>query len=94
MRYKGAGYDTLPPKIIRLAGPVIVTPLTNIISLSISVSKYPYMMKEACITPVFKKDDRIRKKNYRPISVLNTFSKVFERYILEQLTPLFNATMS
>ena len=29
-----------------------------------------------------------------PISILNTFSKVFERYILEQLTPFFNVTMS
>ena len=52
------------------------------------------MLKEACITPVFKKDDRLRKENYRPISILNTFSKAFERYILEQLTPFFNVTMS
>ena len=50
-------------------------------------------MKEAYITPVFKKDDRLRKENYRPISILNTFSKVFERYILEQLTSFFNVTM-
>ena len=84
---KGAGYDTLPQKIIKLAAPIIVTPLTKIINLSISVSK-------ACITPVFKKDDRLRKENYRPISILNTFSKVFERYILEQLIPFFNVTMS
>ena len=91
---KGAGYDTLPPKIIKLAAPIIVTPLTKIINLSISVSKYPDMMKEACITPVFKNDDRLRKENYRPISILNTFSKVFERYILEELTPFFNVTMS
>ena len=32
---KGAGYDTLPPKIIKLATPIIVTPLTKIINLSI-----------------------------------------------------------
>ena len=63
---KGAGYDTLPPKTIKLAAPVIVPPLTKIINLSLSVSKYPDMMKEACITPVFKKDDRLRKENYRP----------------------------
>ena len=90
----GTGYDTLPPKIIKLAAPVIVTPLTKIINLSISVSKYPDMMKEACITSVFKQDDRLRKENYRPISILNNFSEVFERYILEQLTSFFNVTMS
>ena len=43
---------------------------------------------------MFKNDDRLRKENYRPISILNTFSKVFERYILEELTPFFNVTMS
>ena len=90
---KGAGYDTLPPRIIKLAAPIIVTPLTKIINLSISVSKYPDMMKEACTTLMFKKDDRLRKENYRPISILNTFSKVFECYILKQLTPFFNVTM-
>ena len=89
-----AGYDTLPLKIIKLAAPIIVTQLTKIINLSISVSKYPDMLKEACITLVFKKDDRLRKENYRPISILNTFSKAFERYILEQLTPFFNVTIS
>ena len=46
---KGAGYDALPPKIIKLAAPIIVTPLTKIINLSISVSKYPDMMKEGSL---------------------------------------------
>ena len=91
---KATVYYTLSPKIMKLAAPIIVIPLTKIINLSISVSKYPDMMKEACITPVSKKDDRLRKENYRPISILNTFSKVFERYILEQLTPFVNVSMS
>ena len=30
---KGAGYDTLPPKIIKLAAPIIATTLTKIINL-------------------------------------------------------------
>ena len=91
---KEAEYDTLPPKIIKLAAPSIVTLLTKIINLSIPVSKYPDTMKEACIIPVFKKGDHLRKENYKPISILNTFPEVFERYILEQLTPFFNVTMS
>ena len=79
---KGSGYDTLPPKIIKLAAPIITTPLTNIINLSKLHSKYPDMMKVAYVAPVFKKEDRLKKENYGPISILNTFSKVFERYIL------------
>ena len=91
---KGSGYDTLPPKIIKLAAPIITTPLTNIINLSKLQSKYPDMMKVAYVAPAFKKEDRLKKENYRPISILNTFSKVFERYILGQLMPFFDETMS
>ena len=37
---------------------------------------------------------RVNKENYRFISILNSFSKVFERYVLEQLTPFFDKTTS
>ena len=44
--------------------------------------------------PRFKKGERFNKENYRPKSILNAFSKVFEPYILDQLTPFFYKTMS
>ena len=43
---------------------------------------------------MFQKDDRLSKENNRPISKLNTFSKVFERHVLKQLRPIFDVTMS
>ena len=46
------------------------------------------------IVPVFKKSECINKENYRPVTILNTFSKVLECYILEQLTPFFDKTIS
>ena len=39
-------------------------------------------------------EDRLDKTNYRPISVLNVFSKVFERFILDQLTSYFKNILS
>ena len=36
--------------------------------------------KVACVSPAFKKTDGLNKENYRPISVLNAFSKVLERF--------------
>ena len=50
--------------------------------------------KVATVTPVFKKDDKLSRKNYRPISVLNVFSKVFEHYILNQMMPFFDKIQS
>ena len=52
---------------------------------------FPHAEKIACITPAFKNEDRLDCTNYRPISVLNVFSKVFERFILDQLTSYFKA---
>ena len=54
----------------------------------------PDAEKTACITPAFKKEDRLDQTNYRPISVLNVFSKVFERFILDQLTFYFKSILS
>ena len=91
---KGAGYDTLPPKVIKLAADIIAKPLSEIINLSKFNCLFPDMQKVATVTPAFKKEDRSCKGNYRPISILNTFSKVFELFILEKITPFFNGRMS
>ena len=91
---KGSGPDTLPPTIIHLAPPKIPSPLTALLNLSNESSAFPDLLKIASIVPVSKKGERLNKENYKPISILNTFAKVFERYILEQLTLFFDKTMS
>ena len=47
-------------------------------------------MKLADATPVFKKDDRTKKENYRAISKLLNLSKVFERCLYKQLSVFFD----
>ena len=91
---KGAGYDTLPPKVIKLAADIIAKPLSEIINFSKFNCLFPDMQKFATVTPAFKKEDCSFKGNYRPISILNTFSKVFERFLLEKITPFFNGRMA
>ena len=44
------------------------------------------MLKRATITPIFKKDDILDPKNYRPISITTTFSKILEKCIHRQIT--------
>ena len=43
-------------------------------------------MKRAEVVPVFKKQDALLKKNYRPVSVLPTLSKLFEKQLATQLS--------
>ena len=47
-------------------------------------------MKRAQVTPVFKKDNPLIKKNYHPVSILSSHSKIFESLISDQITEHFD----
>ena len=89
------GIDRIPPELVKLACDIIPEPLTSLISSTlIDCHLFPLREKVATVTPIFKKDDKLSKKNYRPISVLNVFSKVFKRHILNQMMPFFDKIQS
>ena len=46
-------------------------------------------MVNANVTPVFKKDSRMKVKNYPPVSILSKLSKIFERCIMHHKMSLF-----
>lgn len=51
---------------------------------------FPDQLKVARISPVYKKENPLEKKNYRPVSILPAISKVFERAISTQLDDMFS----
>jgi hypothetical protein len=61
-------------------------PLQHIFSLSLSTGVVPMQLKIAKVVPVFKAGDRSVMDNYRPISLLNAFSKVLERVVHNRLS--------
>ena len=54
-------------------------PLTCIINQSLKTGRFPSKLKVAHIIPIFKKGDEHDFNNYRPISLLPSISKVFEK---------------
>ena len=68
--------------------------LTNIINKDIDLDCYSENVKIANVRPIFKKDERTKVKNYRPVSLLNIFSKIYGRSIHENLTPFVNSFLS
>ena len=42
-------------------------------------------MKNADVSPVFKKDDHLNKSNYGPVSILQSDSKIFGKLLLSQI---------
>ena len=71
----------IPTKIVKLANKQICKGLPNYINECIKQNKFPNELKIADITPIFKKEDPRDKTNYRPTSILQTVSKIFERIL-------------
>ena len=87
---KATGIDKISNRILKIAAPIIYKSLTDIFNLSIASNVFPSDWKVAKVSPVFKSGDQSDANNYRPISVLPTIARVFERLIFEQLYSYFN----
>ena len=59
---------------------------TDCMNDALSQGIFPDSLKLANVTPVHKKDETTVKENYRPVSVLPLFSKIFEKVIYGQLS--------
>ena len=91
---KSPGYDNIPPKLVKIGASVLCYPLQHLINKSVDSSVFPDALKNAEIIPVFKKGDNLLKENYRPVSILPCFSKIFEGVIVDQLAIHFDTHFS
>ena len=78
-------------KFLKIIRPAYVPFLTQLVNVMFESNQFPSFMKNSRITPVFKKEDALLKKYYRPVSVLPIRSKVFERAIVDQLSDHFES---
>jgi len=69
---------------------VILVPLHHVIRLSFESGYFPNQLKIAKVVPVFKSGDRLSMDNYRPISLLPTLSKIFEKIVANRLMQFLN----
>jgi len=79
------GHDNIPNKVIKYCKSELALVLGDIINHSMTEGIFPDLLKTAKIVPVFKADDVRLVNNYRPISVLTTFSKIFETIVFQRL---------
>jgi hypothetical protein len=79
------GLNTLPAKLLLHVKDVLAVPLTQLINNSFQAGIFPSCLKCATVTPIFKTGDASNASNYRPISVLPLFSKIFERCMCTRL---------
>ena len=91
---KSAGPDTIPPKVIKDSIKVIKPQLTKLFNTSVTENCFPSNLKYGNISPIFKKGDNTKKENYRPISILPSISKIFERLMFQQTTSFISNFLS
>ena len=73
---KSTGEDQIPPKLVSLAANELTSTLTTAINCSIRNSRFPNDAKKAAVCPLDKGEpNRTVERNFRPVSVLNTFSR-------------------
>lgn len=84
------GYDEIPNFLIKKVKESISIPLSHIINLSFSEGIFPTALKRAKVIPIYKKGKKDEMGNYRPISLLSGFSKIFEGIMNDRLVQFFN----
>ena len=87
---KAVGLDKIPNRILKIAADIIGPSLSHIFQKSIKTSVFPDEWKIARVAPVFKSGGKTDLNNYRPISVVPTIAKIFEKIIHDQLYAYFS----
>ena len=86
---KAVGPDTISNKLLKELSTPLSSPLCDLFNFSLRRGQFPNSWKEANITPIHKKDDPSDVSNYRPISLLNTIGKVFEKIVHKHVFNFF-----
>jgi len=88
-----SGYDEISTKIIKISKPFIISPLISICNKMLVRGIYPERLKFSLIKPIYKSGDKSFPSNYRPISLLPVFSKIFEKVIYKRLFDNLNSNV-
>jgi hypothetical protein len=84
-----SGFDGISTKLLKYIKDLLLFPLTLTINQSLKTGIFPEILKTAKVIPLFKKENDAFFVNYRPISLLLSISKLFERVIFDQLYEYF-----
>ena len=86
---KAMGYDDIPPKVIKWAPHIFGPILVKLFNKCLRLGYYPDGMKIARVVPIHKGGDINDVNNYRPISILTQFNRIFERILSSRLLCFF-----
>ena len=90
LKKKSPGCDGIIADIVKKTYPFYLDVLVHLINLSLSQGVFPSELKLAKVIPLYKGGDKELMNNYRPISILPLYSKLFERIMHSRLWSYIN----
>ena len=81
--------NEIQPSILLLISHIVCPILSKIYNRCIYLGHYPKILKKARVIPIFKSGDTNELSNFRPISTLSIFNKLFEKLIHVRLASFF-----
>jgi len=96
MSSKSSPLDFIPTSLLKACSGSFAHVIARLANLTFEFGTFPTCFKTAQITPLLKQRglDEADPSNYRPISNLNTISKILERLALVRLVPHVSASPS
>ena len=88
---KATGIHNIPNKMLLLCADIAASHLADIFNYSLVSKNFLYDFKIGKVSPLYKNGEREDLNNYRPISVLPSMARVFEKIIYKQLLDFFNS---
>ena len=82
---KAETHKNIPLKVLKTSAMVTAVTLQQLYNQALTTGEFPSNLKNANVTPVFKKNNPLNKENYRPVSVLPIISKVFGKLMQNQM---------
>lgn len=83
---QSSGFDDIPVSIVKASVEHIAELISRIINNSFTSGVVPDNLKIAKVCPIFKNGEKDLFTNYRPISILPSFSKIFEKAAFNRLS--------
>ena len=83
---KSSTFKNIPAKLLKISRNSCSETLKALFNKTVLTGNFPNELKLVDVTLVFKKEDPLKSKNYRPLSVLPVISKIFERIMHKQIS--------
>ena len=81
-----SGLYSCPVTLLKASKHVLSEHLAKEMNLSVQTGRYPTKLKISKVFPIFKSDDDTDPSNYRTISLLSIFNRIFEKTMFNRLT--------